>query len=63
MRLIGTCRVHFRSRVGRRTSGEAGVALVEYGLLIAFIAVVCLAAVAYVGGWATDTLNSAGELL
>ncbi len=49
-------------RVARRWSGrQDGAALVEYALLVAFIAVICIAAVAYIGGWADDTLRSIGD--
>lgn len=51
-------------RVARRSSGgQHGAALVEYALLIAFIAVICITAVAYIGGWADDTLTSIGDRL
>jgi len=40
---------------------ERGASLVEYALLVALIAVVCIAAVALIGGNASDTLNEAGQ--
>lgn len=51
-------------RVARRWNRrQEGAALVEYALLVAFIAVVCIAAVAYVGGWIDDSLTSTGDRL
>jgi pilus assembly protein Flp/PilA len=39
---------------------ERGASLVEYALLVALIAVVCIAAVTSLGGKASSKLNSAG---
>ena len=60
MSLFETCR---RWLDGRRRSRETGAALVEYALLIAFIAVLCIAAVGLVGDWALETLDSTGDRL
>jgi Flp pilus assembly pilin Flp len=40
---------------------ERGASLVEYALLIAFILLVCLAAVAILGGVTSQGLSSAGS--
>ena len=52
--------------VGRLLSDEEGASLVEYILLVALIAVVCIAAITYLGAAAkakfsltADTINSA----
>ncbi|MGH9178194.1 MAG: Flp family type IVb pilin [Acidimicrobiales bacterium] len=50
---------HRRSVAG----GEDGGVLVEYALLIAFIAALCIAAVTVVGEWAVSNLDSAADLL
>jgi pilus assembly protein Flp/PilA len=40
------------------TSSESGQALVEYGLLVALIAVVCVVAIGLLGGKIDDAFNS-----
>jgi Flp pilus assembly pilin Flp len=47
----------------RATGNEDGGVLVEYALLIAFIAALCVAAVTLVGEWALSNLDTAAELL
>jgi Flp pilus assembly pilin Flp len=47
----------------RATGNEGGGVLVEYALLIAFIAALCVAAVTLVGEWALSNLDTAAELL
>jgi pilus assembly protein Flp/PilA len=42
---------------------EDGVALVEYALLLALIALVCIAAIVLVGGNANNTLSTAATSL
>jgi len=42
------------------TRDEAGASLVEYGLLLALIAVVALVSLHFVGGSVSNTLNSVG---
>ena len=46
-----------RARLGRT---ERGASLVEYALLVALIAVVCIIAVSVLGKNASTTLSSAG---
>ena len=45
----------------RRT--EDGASLVEYALLVAFIAIVCIAAVAFFGSRVTDSFSRSGSKL
>ena len=40
---------------------ERGASLVEYALLVALIAVVCIAAIALLGGNASDKLSEVGD--
>ena len=40
---------------------ERGASLVEYALLVALIAVICIGAVTLLGSKASDTLSSAGS--
>ena len=51
---------YLRARLERT---EDGASLVEYALLVAFIAVVCIAAVAYFGGSVSDNLSKSGSAL
>ena len=49
---------YVRARLGR---SERGASLVEYALLLALIAVVCIAAVTLLGGSARDKFSSVGS--
>lgn len=49
---------YLRARFG---DDERGASLVEYALLVALIAVVCIAAVSFLGGNAKDKFNSVGS--
>lgn len=44
-----------------RVSSERGASLVEYALLVALIAVVCIGAVSFLGGEARDSFNDVGS--
>jgi pilus assembly protein Flp/PilA len=44
-----------------RVSSERGASLVEYALLVALIAVVCIGAVSFLGGEASDSFNDIGS--
>lgn len=57
-----TSRLRRRPRHGDRvtTAGERGASLVEYSLLIALIAVVCLGAVTFFGTELTQSLSTSG---
>jgi pilus assembly protein Flp/PilA len=47
----------------RLSRDEEGASLVEYALLVALIAVVCIAAIALIGTSASSKLNSAGSTI
>ena len=47
-----------RARFGQ---DERGASLVEYALLVALIAVVCIAAVSFLGGEARDNFSQVGD--
>ena len=49
-----------RARFGR---SERGASLVEYALLVALIAVVCIVALRFIGTSTRDTLNETGSTL
>jgi pilus assembly protein Flp/PilA len=50
-----------RSRFDAKT--ERGASLVEYALLVALIAVVCILAITFVGNRANDKFSSVGSSL
>jgi pilus assembly protein Flp/PilA len=50
----------FATWLRARAADDRGASLVEYALLVALIAVVCIAAVTTLGGNASSKLNSAG---
>ncbi|HTO02015.1 MAG TPA: Flp family type IVb pilin [Microthrixaceae bacterium] len=43
------------------TTNERGASLVEYALLVALIAVVCIGAVSFLAGSAKETFSTAGN--
>jgi pilus assembly protein Flp/PilA len=52
------CAPFLRAKLGR---SERGAALVEYALLLALIAVVCIAALTVLGGQAKDKFSQVGN--
>lgn len=58
---LGMLFVRMRAWFGRR--GEAGASLVEYALLVALIAVVCIVAVSLIGGNASAKFSSVGSAI
>jgi pilus assembly protein Flp/PilA len=52
-----------RNFFSRVTRSERGASLVEYALLVALIAVVCIGAVSILGQNASTTLSSAGSAI
>jgi pilus assembly protein Flp/PilA len=52
------CAPYLRAMLGRR--GERGAALVEYALLLALIAVVCIVALTTLGSQAADKFSKVG---
>jgi pilus assembly protein Flp/PilA len=53
----------FLSVKNRSTRSEDGASLIEYALLLAFIAVVCVAAVTFFGGEVGDSFSRSGSRL
>ena len=49
-----------RARLGR---SERGASLVEYALLVALIAVVCIVAITFIGQRASDNFSEVGSRL
>jgi pilus assembly protein Flp/PilA len=52
------CAPYLRARFG---NDERGASLVEYALLVALIAVVCIGAVSFIGGSAKSKFNTVGS--
>ncbi len=50
---------YLRARWGG--NDETGASLVEYALLVALIAVVCIVAISFLGGQSKDKLNQLGS--
>ncbi len=58
MDLVNFWSNYIRARFGR---SEKGAALVEYALLLALIAVVCIVALQFLGGKAADKFSTVGN--
>jgi Flp pilus assembly pilin Flp len=54
------CSIHLRF-VANRSDTERGASLVEYALLVALIAVVCIAVLAFMGGAAESKFSEVGS--
>ena len=52
------CAEYMRARYGK---SERGASLVEYALLVALIAIVCLVAIAFLGSSASSRFSSVGS--
>jgi pilus assembly protein Flp/PilA len=55
------CAPYIRARLAPIAKSERGASLVEYALLLALIAVVCILAVTFLGGKARDKFNEVGS--
>jgi pilus assembly protein Flp/PilA len=54
------CAPYLRARFGR---DEEGASLVEYALLVALIAIVCILAITFLGGKASGKFSNIGSAL
>jgi Flp pilus assembly pilin Flp len=54
-------RVDGQAASSHRRSGQRGASLVEYALLVALIAIVCVGAVTFFGTELTDSLSTSGD--
>lgn len=52
------CATHVRARLG---ADDRGASLVEYALLVALIAVICIVAIAFLGQSASTKFSSVGS--
>ena len=55
--------IKFLLPLKRIVKGEEGATMVEYGLMLALIAIVCIASVALIGSAASTTFNTAANTL
>ena len=60
MNLYTMCWAYCQSIIRRTIKDERGASLVEYALLLALIAVVCIGAITLIGTGAKDKLSSVG---
>ena len=63
MSVISVCWAWCQANVRTRIKDERGASLVEYALLLALIAVVCIAAVTFIGNKADESFSSTGSAL
>ncbi len=63
MNLITMCWAFCQAQIRTRIKNETGASLVEYALLLALIAVVCIAAVTMIGTKANESFESTGSAL
>ena len=63
MTLINVVWAYCQAQVRTHIKNETGASLVEYALLLALIAVVCIAAITLIGEKANSSFNSTGSAL
>ena len=63
MSLIAVCWSQLRAAAGTRMRNERGASIVEYALLLALIAIVCVAAVTLVGTTTSDSFSRSASKL
>lgn len=63
MNLISMFWAYCQANVQTRIKNERGASLVEYALLLALIAVVCIAAITFIGQKADESFSSTGRAL
>jgi len=63
MELFNMCWAYCQASIRTRIKDERGASLVEYALLLALIAVICIAAISLIGGNANKKLSSSGSAL
>lgn len=63
MNRLSSCCIAFWTRTTGRKPGERGASLVEYGLLLALIVIVCVLAVSYIGNSTSTKLSSTASML
>jgi len=61
MELVCTCWTYCQAAIRVRCNSERGASLVEYTLLLFFIAIICIAAITVVGDTTNTRLSSTGS--
>ena len=61
MNLVSFWMTYIKTLVSSRTNDERGASLVEYALLVALIAVVCIVAIGFIGNSANDKFSEVGS--
>lgn len=60
---ISMCRAYCRTAIRARIGDERGASFVEYALLLALVAIVCVAAVTVFGNETSDSFSSSASRL
>jgi len=63
MNLFNVCWVYCQTVIRKNIKDERGASLVEYALLLALIAVVCIGAITLIGSNANTKLSTVGSKL
>ena len=63
MSVVSIVWAYCQAQVRTRIKNETGASLVEYALLLALIAVVCIAAITLIGKKANSSFSSTGSAL
>ena len=63
MELLGLCWGYCTATIRSRIHDERGASLVEYALLLALIAVICIGAITLIGTNANNKLSSSASTL
>ena len=63
MNLISMVWSYCQANIQTRIKNERGASLVEYALLLALIAVVCIAAITFIGNKAEESFSETGSAL
>ncbi|MFP5377841.1 MAG: Flp family type IVb pilin [Acidimicrobiia bacterium] len=63
MSVINVCWAWCQANIRARIRDDRGASLVEYALLLALIAVVCIAAITFIGQKADESFSSTGSAL
>jgi len=63
MSIINVCWAWCQATIRTSIKDERGASLVEYALLLALIAVVCIAAITFIGQRADESFSSTGSAL
>ncbi len=63
MNMISMCWAYCQATIRAKVKDERGASLVEYALLLALIAVICIGAITLIGSGANKSLSKTGSAL